>query len=273
MDLDLVLREQCAALVERSGSSQPFGLHVVPSTDPAAELGRIVERVVFGEFFNNTPELLAEEYDPFEASSLFLCVIDQRRLVPAGVSRVIVPSAAGFKSVDDIARVWGENPADVIARSGSGLDLRRCWDVATLATTADYRGEASQGLVSLALYQAIIMSALASGTPWLVAVMDLTAINLLSERIGAPFSRFPDIEPRRYLDSPASLPVFVDLPAYGQRLAAADEAIHSILFRGTGLEAAVWTPSWAEATRDALARLDTLAQADSISAGRAAGRS
>ena len=90
----------------------------------------------------------------------------------------------------------------------------------------------AKGLVSLALYQAIIMSALASGRPWLVAVMDVAVIDLLSERIGSPFSHFPGIEPRTYLDSPASLPVYVDLPAYGERLAEADEAIHSILFRG-----------------------------------------
>jgi hypothetical protein len=272
VDLDLVLREQCEALVERSGSSQPFGLHVLASTDPAAELGRTVERAVFGEFFGNTPELLAEEYDAYEASSVFLCVIDHRRMVPAGVSRVIVPSAAGFKSVHDIARVWDEKPEDAIDRTGAPIDLDRCHDVATLATTAEYRGAASEGLVSLALYQAIIMSALASGRPWLVAVMDVAVIDLLSERIGSPFSHFPGIEPRSYLDSPASLPVYVDLPAYGERLAEADEAIHSILFRGVGLEAAVWTRDWEGATSDALARLE-LPQAGSLTAGRGAGRS
>ncbi len=273
MDLDLDLRERCAALADRSGAAQPFGTYVLPATDPAAELGRIVERVVFGEYFANTPEMLAEEYAAYEAASVFLCVIDHRRLVPAGVSRVIVPSTAGFKSVHDIERVWDERPGDVIARTGSDLDLQRCWDVATLATTADYRGRASEGLVSLALYQAIIMGALAGGAPWLVAVMDLQVIDLLSERIGSPFSRYPGIEPRSYLDSPASLPVYVDLEGYGRRLAAQDEAIHSILFDGIGLEAALWTADWKVATREAVARLDLPAQADSMSAGRSAGLS
>jgi hypothetical protein len=273
VELDLGLREQCAALVERSGSTQPFGTYILAANDPAAELGRIVEREVFGEFFANTPEMLTEEYAPYEPSSVFLCVIDQRRLVPAGVSRVIRPSTAGFKSVDDIERVWEQQPDDVIARTGSDLDLRQCWDVATLATTADYRGAASEGLVSLALYQAIIMSALAADVPWLVAVMDVAVIDLLSERIGSPFSRYPEIEPRRYLDSPASLPVYVDLIAYGLRLAAADEAIHSILFRGIGLEAALWTADWRDATRNALVQLDAAAQADSVSTARGAGRS
>ena len=107
VSVDLDLRERCAALVDRSGSTQPFGLHVVASTDPAAELGRVVERVVFEEFFDNSPELLDEEYEPYEPASMFLCVIDQRRLVPAGVMRLIVPSPAGLKTLDDIERVLG----------------------------------------------------------------------------------------------------------------------------------------------------------------------
>ena len=273
MDLDLVLREQCAALMGETEPAQAFGTYIVPSQEPAAELGRLVEREVFGEFFANTPELLAEEYDPYESSSVFLCVIDHRRLVPAGVSRMIRSSPAGLKSVADIARVWHQPPDEVVARTGSQLNVQRCWDVATLATTADYRGKGSEGLVSLALYQAIIMSAMASGVPWLVAVMDLEVIDLLSERIGSPFSRFPGVEPASYLDSPASLPVYVDLEAYGARLAAQDEAIHSILFGGTGLEAALLTPDWADAMRTTAAQLDASAQADSMSSVRVAGRS
>jgi hypothetical protein len=264
VDLDLRLREQCAALVERSGSEQPFGTYLVPSTDPAAEIGREVERQVFGEFFGNTPEMLAAEYAPYEPASIFLCVIDQRRLVPAGVSRSIVPSTAGFKSLHDIPRVWGADADELIERSGSGLDLGRCRDIATLATAADYRGSGTEGLVSLALYQAIIMSSLATGGPWLVAVMDLAVIDLLSERIGSPFSRYPDVLPQRYLDSPASLPVYVDLPAYGNRLAGADTNMHSILFEGTGLEAALRTPDWAAEGADAIAALGLPARTDSV---------
>jgi hypothetical protein len=186
---------------------------------------------------------------------------------------MLVPSAAGFKSLHDIPRVWGADADDLLARSASGLDLRRCRDVATLATSADYRGSGTEGLVSLALYQAIIMSATQSDAPWLVAVMDLTVIELLSERIGSPFSRYPDVQPASYLDSPASLPVYVDLSAYGDRLAGVDEAMHSILFRGTGLEAALRTPDWSDETGAAIEALGLPAQTDSVTAGRTAGRS
>jgi hypothetical protein len=79
--------------------------------------------------------------------------------------------------------------------------------------------------------------------------------------------------PQRYLDSPASLPVYVDLPAYGNRLSGADTNMHSILFEGTGLEAALRTPDWAAEGADAIAALGLPAQTDSVMADRAAGRS
>ncbi len=128
--------------------------------------------------------------------------------------------------------------------------------------------------MSLALYQAIIMSSLATEAPWLVAVMDVAVIDLLSERIGSPFSKYPDVQPERYLDSPSSLPVYVDLPAYGDRLAGADANMHDILFRGTGLEAALRTPDWAAEGAGAIAALGLPAQTDSAMASdRTAGRS
>jgi len=278
LELDLGLRERTASLVERSEAAQPFGVHVLSSTDPASELGRVVERAVFEEFFDNSPELLAQEYDQYEPASLFLCVVDNRRLVPAGVMRLVVSSPCGFKSLDDIPRVWGERIDDAIASSGSGLDRARCWDVATFAITSEYRGAATEGLVSLALYQALVMTARSCDVPWFVAVLDVSVLAAISERMADPFTRFPGLAPRPYLDSPASVPVFVDLDAYQPRLAELDPTMHEILFEGAGLEAAVWTPDWASATTAALPptnlpNLGASNKADPMIAGRGAGPS
>ncbi len=60
--------------------------------------------------YDESPEVQEEEFRRYETSSFFFCVIDQRRHVPAGVMRVIVPSAHGFKSLNDIQPVWGEPP-------------------------------------------------------------------------------------------------------------------------------------------------------------------
>jgi len=237
---------------------------VLASTDPAAELGRVVERIVFEEFFDNSPALLVEEYDPYEPASLFLCVVDHRRLVPAGVMRLIVPSPVGLKTLDDIERVWGARADEMIAQSGAAIDRRRCWDVATFAITDEYRGAATEGLVSLSLYQALVLTARAADVPWFVAVLDVKVLDAIDERMGNPFTRFPGLEPLPYLDSPASRPVFVDLDAYEPRIAALDMNLHDIMFRGTGLEAAVWTPDWVRATHAALPVFDKLDSTDQV---------
>ena len=93
------------------GTTAPLGVYLFRSADPASELARHVERVVFMETFGNTPELLAKEYAPYEESSIFLCVVDHRRGLPAGTMRILLPSPAGFKTLDDAAPVWGE-PVD-----------------------------------------------------------------------------------------------------------------------------------------------------------------
>jgi hypothetical protein len=271
--MDLTLRELAAPLAELSDLDQPFGVHLLASNEPAAELGRAIEHEVFGEFFGNTPELLTAEYSRYEPSSLFLCVVDHRRLVPAGVMRLIVPSPQGLKSLDDIERVWGEPADDVVSRSRTAIDRNRCWDIATLAVATEYRGGGTEGLVSLALYQACVMVAKARNVRWYVAILDTAVVDLISDRMAEPFTRFEGLEPRRYLDSPASLPVFVDLETYGQRIRDRDPAIYEILFDGTGLEAAVWTANWDDAVNRALSSLGLSHQDNSVTSTRSEARS
>ncbi len=253
--MDLILRQLAESLVESSGAVQPFGLHVIPSTDPAAELGRAVEREVFGDVFGNSPALLAAEYDRYEPASVFLCVLDHRRLAPAGVMRLVVSSECGLKSLDDIERVWGRSVDDVITRTGCELDRDSCWDIATLAVSTEYRRAAAEGLSSTALYQAAVMIARARRVRWYVAVLDVRVLRLISLTMGRPFLRFDGLEAAPYLDSASSLPVFVDLDGYEARLAAEKPHLHDLLFAGHGLEASVWTPDWAEAAERALAAL------------------
>ena len=79
------LRDLAEDLIGREERTPaPFGLYIVPSADPAAELARDVERVVFKEFFDNSPELLDEEYAPYDAGSVFFVVLDHALRTPAG---------------------------------------------------------------------------------------------------------------------------------------------------------------------------------------------
>ncbi|GIU86715.1 MAG: hypothetical protein KatS3mg009_1230 [Acidimicrobiia bacterium] len=260
--MDLARRELAEALVAGRGQpEQPFGCYVIGGDDPAAELGRSVERDVFLEYFGNTEELLAAEYGPYERTSLFLCVVDHRRLVPAGVMRMILPTPAGQKSLVDMERCWGTDAATAFARSGADVDPARVWDIATLAVAADYRGGGSEGLVSIALYQAAFQSALPCGIGFFVAILDSVVLRLIEERVSEPFRYFAGLEPRRYLDSPASLPVFVDIDDYSRRLRAADPRMHEVLLDGRGLEAAVSVPRWVEESRAVVDRLHAAARA------------
>ncbi|MBI2168640.1 MAG: hypothetical protein HYU28_03940 [Actinobacteria bacterium] len=225
----------------------PLGAYVVAGTEAAAELGRHLERAVFGEVFGNTPELLAAEYGPYEETSVFLLVLDHRRHVPAGVIRLILPSPAGHKSLRDLEHVWGLEPVAAFEAAGAPFHPERIWDVATLAVDDDYRGERTGGLVSLALYQATATLGLRAPIAHLVAVLDTVVLGLIQQVARSPFTPFPGAEPMRYLDSPESLPVVCDLPAWAARLRPADPALHEVLCEGRGLEAAIAPPDWGQA--------------------------
>jgi len=234
------LRELGGRVVAAAGRpSEPFGVYAFAADAPESELARHVERDVFYEFFNNTPELLDAEYGPYEASTLFVCALDHRRRLPAGAIRLVLPSPAGLKSLGDVEPVWGQRIDDLLVRTSLRLDADRAWDVATLAVDSEYRGRATDGLVSLGLYQGVAQLALRCHVSWVVTILDLVVLNLLQRAMADPFQRFAGLEPMPYLDSPASLPVYCDLDAYFARLETADPSMYEILFEGRGLEAAV----------------------------------
>ncbi len=234
------LRELGGRVVAAAGQpSEPFGVYAFAADAPESELARHVEREVFYEFFNNTPELLEAEYGPYEASTLFVCMMDHRRRLPAGVIRLVLPSPAGLKSLGDVEPVWGHRIEDVLARMSLRLEADSAWDVATLAVDSEYRGRATDGLVSLGLYQGVAQLALQCHVKWVVTVLDLVVLKLLQGVMADPFERFAGLEPLPYLDSPASLPVYCELDAYFARLETADPSMYEILFDGRGLEAAI----------------------------------
>jgi hypothetical protein len=231
-----------AAATAAAGTDAPFGLYVWAATDPEVERARALERQVFFETFGNTPEMLAAEYEPYDPASTFLAVVDHERGIVAGVVRLIGPSPAGFKSLEDLRSGWNRDPDDVLRGSGVDLDPAETFDIATLAVAPDYRGAATGGLISLALYHGICRLSLDLRIRWAVAILDLVVLDLIQTRTGRPFSHYSGIEPLRYLDSPASLPVFTDMHDYKERLAFLDPAMHGILFEGVGIEAALSTP-------------------------------
>lgn len=222
-----------------SDAKEPFGLYVFGPEDPGSELAVHVERSVFAEAFGNAPLLLDDEYAAYQRSSLFLCVIDHRRCLPAGMMRILLPSPVGFKSVHDIARVWSADPQEVFENTSIAPDLDRTWDIATLAVVPGYRRGATSGLITVALSQAVFMGAEACSVEWLVAILDTVVLRKLQWQLRRPLISYQGLDPLPYLGSPASLPVYSDVVKWKSSLQLQDPAMHDTLFGGCGLEGAV----------------------------------
>jgi len=223
---------------------EPFGVYAFDTLHPGAALARIVEREVFWEAFGNAPDLLEREYGPYEAASVFFCVVDHRRQIPVGMMRCVTPNPAGLKSLNDMASAWDDDPGLAQARTGISLPEQSTWDIATLAVRHDYRGTAARGLVSLALFRALSMAHLQFGFTHMVTIMDTKVLRLLQLQLRQLFHPFVGVVARSYLDSPLSLPVWSDIHAWIAVQLASDSAIYDVLFRGGGLVGAVATPDW-----------------------------
>lgn len=241
--LDDELREQVAEVIDPQ-AKEPFGVYVWADPDPAAALARDVERVVFDESFGNSPEQLDLEYGKYEASSVFLCVVDHDRRLPVGMARTIVPSDAGLKSLDDLEREWGEDVDDVLTRSGLPLQHEHMWDVATIATLPEYRSGETYGVIGMALYQTLATAGLWLGFRWLVAVIDVPVLRVIQWRLGRPFEPYEGVPAMPYLGSPASLPVFTDLPVWSAHLARSNPVKHDLVCGGHGVKGFVAPPDW-----------------------------
>ena len=227
--------------------SAPYGLYVVGPDDPIAMHGRLLERAVFFEAFGNTPELLAEEYGRYESSSVWAVVVDHITCQPAGCIRFVCDGAGDLKSLTDIGREpWSEDVADVLERNGlADLDLSTTLDVATLAVAPEYRGRGKSSIISLALYQAVCRLSVAASMTHFIAILDHRVFQLVQRRTGSPFVLYDGVEPKRYLDSPLSIPCIADVEEYETRLRADKPDTAAMLFDGDGFESVIASPDWA----------------------------
>jgi hypothetical protein len=217
----------------------PFCARLFVPGDPEGAQARQVEERVFLEVFGNTEELLSKEYEPYEPASVLLCVMDRRRDVAAGTMRVLLPSAAGFKSLNDVQPCWGVSVPDMLQAAGLDMEERRTWDIATLAVAPEYRGKAAMSLVTMGLMQAVTMTAWRLGVDWFVAVLDMPVFRLLRWRLRLTWSGFDGVGPMPYLGSKASIPAWCRISAAKDHLAVEDPDLHALLFEGTGLGPAI----------------------------------
>jgi hypothetical protein len=227
----------------------PYRLLTFRGSDRAASIARDVERLVFHEAFGDTPELLAREYEQYEATSMFFVVIDHND-EPAGVMRIIVPGPAGLKSLNDLEVVWGRNWSGIIAETPAFPTAGPVWDIATLAVTPEHRGTAAAGVVSLTLVQALTMTLSRNGVAACVTVLDDVVLRAMQWQLVRPFQSLAGIEARAYLGSASSKAVWCRIDEWRDRLVARKPALHDLFFLGTGHEGSVMPSRWDEIAMD-----------------------
>jgi hypothetical protein len=193
------------------------------------ERARGCEADVFLQTFGNTEQDFAEEYGAYEQASHFIALADPCGEV-VGCCRLIVPSPAGLKTINDVSRPpWGVDGARAVRLLGA--DLSRAWDVATLAVRKD---RPVPQLASAALYHGLVQAMRANGIRWIVMMLDERVRRLLAAA-GVMLRPIPGTVPAPYLGSPATVPLFGDLPAMVDAQRRHHPDAYRLLGMGVGL--------------------------------------
>lgn len=169
---------------------------------PYSNLARAMEVEVFLETFGNTPDVMHEQYGPYEEASHFWIVFDKNNRVPVGALRAIGNSEAGLKTLNDIEQPPLSLPKEEVVEAYD-LDLDKTWDIGTVAVLEEYRGIEHDFVPSLTLYRDLYMRAIDSGVDDFIAVIDKGARGNL-DLMGLTFKPILDSGSFSYLDSPES---------------------------------------------------------------------
>jgi hypothetical protein len=187
-----------------------FVTAVVGPDSELASVGRDLERQIFEETFGNSAAVMAAEYGPYEASSLFFVVIDRKRGVPAGVARMIESRGPGTKTVDDAPQHIGTGVETILA--AHGMTGEKVWDCATIAVLPEYRGGRSALLVSTMVYRTFLVMGRRHGVRHAVSMLDKGAYRNL-KLIGVPMRTLADSGPFEYLGAAENRAVHMYFPA------------------------------------------------------------
>src|SRR5579875_1282408 len=187
------LRSLAAQLA--AGAPEPLGVYALGPGAPEAPGGPTA----------------AEAFAPYDHASLLLCVLDHHRRLPAGMVRLVLPSRAGLKTCNDLGPAFSIDADRLFAACGFDYDPNHTWDVAAMAIGPEYRTAAFSGLVTMALYQAVSVLGARLGFPWALTILHVPVLRMLQWKLHRPFHEFEGVEPRPYLDSPASLPAWMHL--------------------------------------------------------------
>jgi hypothetical protein len=194
-------------------ASQRFGCYLIPHKSHFSDVARVVECTVFERFFGDTPERMAQYYAAYEEHSLFLLIVDQHERRAAGALRIILPSSKGLKSLNDIAHAPLYIRGEQIVEHHAIMDARRCWDIGTLAVLKEYRGTASDHMVSLMLYGYLYALMRRRGIQHMVTILDKHAHAQLTQLLGVPIVPIAGSAPFTYLGVDESRASYLHVPS------------------------------------------------------------
>ncbi len=242
------------SLIERrmGASDKKFGMYIIKGDDEVSQIARSLEAEVFGEFFNNDPDLMAREYGPYEDASLFILVVDQESKKAAGLIRIIENSEVGFKSVVDLPRYWhgpDGRPVELnkLAEENNLSDRNpeTTWDIATLAVREGY----NKTLVRPALFHGVFKLSKENGIKDWVGIVDEIVINKVTIPSGVHFKVYnyegQPLPAENYLDA-MSLPVYGNVDEIEKGVKETSEEIYDLLGRGNGFGDEYSMPSTTE---------------------------
>lgn len=167
---------------------------------------------MFQQAFGNTPEVMEQEYGPYQERSRFVTVIDEEGGSALGVARLILTDAtAPVKTLADVAgEPWHLDVADSLGAAGLAGGL--VWDVASLAVDRRFRSGAAGAEVIVALCHGVHQYSLNCGVEGLVTILDDRILRVV-RAMGMPWTPMAGATSRFYLGSPASTPCLMVMSA------------------------------------------------------------
>jgi hypothetical protein len=164
-----------------------------------AAAARQCEADVFLRRFGNTRDQIAVEYGPYDATSVWLAVVDGDGVAHAS-GRLIRPGPPGLKTINDLRRPpWRVDPVATARRAG--VDPAVSWESATFAVREGLRVNGYDAME--ALFYGLAVGSLVNEFEAVVAVID-DRVRRLFGSIGLFLNPFPDTGPGPYLGSPRS---------------------------------------------------------------------
>lgn len=213
-------RALCAEFLDSGDIGETDGdpsCYLIGPNSKYSNLGRYVEATAFFEKFQDEPEILKEQYGPYENTSNFFVIVKKDEQKPIGVMRLIEDSSAGLKSVVDLDKPLGITPEQIVDEYG--IDFTKTVDIGTLALLKEYRGPKSDTPTLLA-YRSLWRTVLTNPRfDHIVAVIDNDAKNRL-DQYHFPFHKILGKGPFKYLGSNLSWPCYASTEEYRKEVPA-----------------------------------------------------